>query len=91
LKKLEMGSKSHAYNLGNGIGYSVKEVIDAARQITGKNITTVLGNRRPGDPDRLISESRKAENELSWKPQYGEIKTIIRHAWKWHRHRIKND
>lgn len=84
LKRLEAGSESCAYNLGNGIGYSVKEIIDVAGQITGRTIPTQTGPRRPGDPDRLISEPRKAINELGWKPQHGDIKVIIDHAWKWH-------
>ena len=84
LKKLETDSVSGAYNLGNGIGYSVKDVIDAAGQITGKRIPIKIGPRRPGDPDRLISEPRKAMNELGWKPQHGDIKVILDHAWKWH-------
>ena len=89
LKKLETDSASGAYNLGNGIGHSVKEVIDVAGQITGKKIPTEIGPRRPGDPDRLISEPRKAMNELGWKPQHGDIKAILDHAWKWHTGRTR--
>jgi UDP-glucose-4-epimerase GalE len=89
LKKLEACSESAAYNLGNGIGYSVKEVIDVVGQITGKKIPSQIGPRRPGDPDRLISEPRKAMNELGWKPQHGDIKVIIDHAWKWHMARTR--
>jgi len=89
LNKLESDSISAAYNLGTGTGCSVQEVIDAAREITGKKIAIETGPRRPGDPDRLVSESRKAMEELGWKPQYGDIKTILRHAWKWHLKRTK--
>ena len=70
-------------------GASLKEVIDVAGQITGKKIPTEIGPRRPGDPDRLISEPRKAMNELGWKPQYGDIKVILDHAWKWHTGRTR--
>jgi UDP-arabinose 4-epimerase len=89
LKKLESDFESSTYNLGNGIGYSVKEVIDVAGQITGKKIPTKIGPRRPGDPERLISESRKVIDELGWKPQHGDIKVILEHAWRWHTSRMR--
>ena len=93
LKKLETDSESNAYNLGNGAGYSVKEIIDVAGQITGKKIPTEIGPRRPGDPDRLISEPRKALNKLGWKPQYTSLDEIIKTAWRWQslaKKRLKN-
>jgi UDP-glucose 4-epimerase len=75
---------SGPFNLGNGSGYSVREVIEAARAVTGHPIPAELAPRRPGDPDRLIGSAEKARRELGWKPQYPDIETIIEHAWKWH-------
>ena len=73
------------YNLGNGDGYSVKQVIDTTRKITKKKIPTKIIERRLGDPALLIGSSKKAVNELEWKPQYSDLETIIETAWKWHK------
>ncbi len=73
------------YNLGNGDGYSVKEVIKVARNVTGKSIPSKIVERRPGDPAVLIGSSEKAIKELGWKPQFVNLDTIIETAWKWHR------
>lgn len=73
-----------AFNLGNGSGYSVKQVIDVAREVTGHAIPAEVVPRRPGDPDRLIASSQKAHSVLGWKPQYPDLKDIITHAWAWH-------
>ena len=75
--------KSDAFNLGNGDGYSVLEVILAANKITHKIIPTVDEPRRDGDPDILIADSTKIKNILGWKTIYSDIETIIQHAWKW--------
>jgi len=83
LNALEQGMPSAAYNLGNGQGFSVKEVIDTASIITGRKIPTVVGARRAGDPARLIGDSRKISKELGWKPQYNDLETIIETAWSW--------
>jgi UDP-glucose 4-epimerase len=83
LKRLEEGSG--IYNLGNGNGYSVKEVIEAARTVTGHRIPAVVAPRRPGDPATLVASSRKAEAELGWKPEMGDLVEIVRSAWDWHR------
>jgi UDP-glucose 4-epimerase len=72
-----------AYNLGSGEGFSVKEVIDACRRVTGRPIAAEAAPRRPGDPPRLVASSRKAERELSWRRRYADLATIIEHAWKW--------
>lgn len=72
------------FNLGNGDGYSVKEVIDAAREVTGRPIKFEIAPRRPGDPPRLIADATKAHTVLGWKPKYPDLKTIVEHAWKWH-------
>lgn len=75
--------KSCAYNLGNGTGYSVKEVIDVARQVTGHSIDHTYEARREGDPARLIANAKLAIQELGWRPQYADLQVIIRHAWCW--------
>ncbi len=73
------------YNLGNGRGFSVREVIEAARRVTGHAIPAVENARRPGDPAVLVASSEKIRRELGWKPQYAELETIIQSAWEWTR------
>ncbi|MDO8588488.1 MAG: UDP-glucose 4-epimerase GalE [Armatimonadota bacterium] len=84
LEHLERGGDSAVYNMGNGNGYSVKEVIEVARQVTGREIKSVAGPRRPGDPARLVASSDKIKRELGWKPRFAELKTIVEMAWEWH-------
>ena len=84
LNHLRAGKNSEFINLGNGGGYSVKEVIEAARKISGKNIKAEIAPRRAGDPSRLIADARKAHEILGWKPQFPEIEKIIESAWTWH-------
>jgi len=76
--------KSEFYNLGTGGGSSVREVIDAARKVTGAKIETVERPRRPGDPPRLIAASEKIERELAWRPRFQSLEAILESAWKWH-------
>lgn len=83
LHALEDGSR--VYNLGNGEGYSVREVIDTARRVTGRDIPAEVGDPRPGDPAVLIASSDKIREELGWTPQYGDLEDIIGTAWEWHR------
>lgn len=85
LERLLNDSKGGKYNLGNGDGFTVKEVIAAAREITARDIPSKVHKRRPGDPAILIGSSEKARKELGWRPQYGDIQTIIETAWNWHR------
>ncbi|MEK0177838.1 MAG: UDP-glucose 4-epimerase GalE [Oscillatoriales cyanobacterium] len=87
LEYLLNGGKSDVFNLGNGGGFSVKEVIEAAREVTGKEIKTVECDRRPGDPPALVGSSEKAIKTLGWSPEYPHIKDIISHAWEWHKKR----
>src|SRR4028118_688888 len=87
LEYLLNGGKSDFFNLGNGGGFSVKEVIEAARQVTGKEIKAVERERRPGDPPSLVGSSAKAIKTLGWSPEYPDIKNIISHAWQWHQKR----
>jgi len=78
------GDHAGAYNLGTGEGYSVKQVVDVAREITGKPIRADMAPRRPGDPAKLIAGAEKANKVLGWKPKYPDLRTIIQHAWNWH-------
>jgi UDP-glucose 4-epimerase len=73
------------YNLGNGAGYSVREVIETARQVTGHPIPAVETPRRPGDAPRLVASSERIQRELGWKPQITDLKEIVASAWRWHR------
>lgn len=82
LKALDKGSRT--YNLGNGKGYSNMELVEMARQITGRPIPVEIGPRRPGDPDILIADSAKIKAELGWQPRYADLRHIIESAWKWH-------
>lgn len=72
------------YNVGSGTGYSVREVIETARAVSGKNIPVKEQERRPGDPARLVASSEKIRRELGWKPEHDSIKDIIASAWEWH-------
>ncbi|MFH2103375.1 MAG: UDP-glucose 4-epimerase GalE [Chloroflexota bacterium] len=72
------------YNIGNGNGYSVREVIEAARLVTGHPIPAIESPRRPGDPARLVASSRCIREELNWQPQYPDLKDILASAWEWH-------
>ncbi len=83
LEKLQNGSESMAFNLGNGHGFSVQEVIDATINVSGRKIKTIVSERRPGDPERLVADSTQAKKQLGWEPQYAELETIIKHAWQW--------
>lgn len=83
LEHLKAGSDSTKINLGNGLGFSVLEVIDAARKVTGKTIEVKIEPRRAGDPSHLIADAAKALKDLGWKPQYTDLETIIKSAWDW--------
>lgn len=82
MKKLLNGSPSCFYNLGNGQGHSVREVIRAAEHATGMPVLVQEGGRRPGDPPILVANARKAMKELDWQPRYQNLETMIEHAWK---------
>lgn len=81
---LMKGNESNIFNLGNGIGFTVKEVIDTARKVTGHPIPAVVTPRRAGDPARLIASSDKAREVLGWNPCHADLEEIIASAWKWH-------
>jgi UDP-glucose 4-epimerase len=84
LNSLLSGGDSAVYNLGNNRGYSVREVIELATKVTGKPIPAIEADKRPGDPAILIASSDKIKKNLGWKPEYEDLETIIKTAWKWH-------
>ncbi len=85
LQRLETDGSSGIYNLGNGSGYSVRQVIDTIRKVTKRKIATIESPRRPGDPARLVASSEKIKKELRWLPKYPELEAIVETAWQWHR------
>ena len=85
VKYLMDGGKSDVFNLGNGVGFTVKEVIETARKVTGHPIPAVISPRRGGDPAKLIASSEKAKSILGWKPEHADLEEIIATAWKWHK------
>lgn len=82
---LMKGGENNIFNLGNGVGFTVKEVIDTARKVTGHPIPAQRDSRRPGDPAQLIASSEKAKSVLGWKPEHAALEHIIETAWKWHK------
>ena len=84
LEYLRNGGESNIFNLGSGDGYSVMEMITAARKVTGHPIPAQVGTRRPGDPAKLVADSSKAQSILKWKPEITRMEDIIATAWKWH-------
>lgn len=83
LQHLTNGGESRAYNLGNGQGYSVKEVIQVAERISGKRIPVKYGPRRAGDPPRLVANASKIHKDWGWSPRFAKLEQIIEHAWHW--------
>lgn len=84
LRKLLAEGGNQVFNLGNGIGYSVQQVIDSAKAVTGRGLLAQVAPRRPGDPPVLVASAERARRELGWKPCYPELSTILSHAWAWH-------
>lgn len=85
MEYLEKGGESNVFNLGNGVGFTVKEVIETARTVTSHAIPATIEARRAGDPSVLIASSDKAKQVLGWKPKYDDLETIIATAWTWHK------
>ena len=85
LEKLFRTNESGIYNLGNGKGFSVKELIEKAKKITGKDLKVEIEARRSGDPSTLIASSEKAIKELGWQPKFNTLDKIIETAWNWHK------
>ena len=84
LNYLMEGGETNWFNLGTGNGFSVKQIIEAAEEVTGMKAPVTYGPRREGDPARLIADSRKAAEILGWIPKYQNVKDIVETAWKWH-------
>jgi len=84
LGKLKQGKISGVYNLGNGNGYSVREVIETVKKVTGRKVVAIESPRRPGDPARLVASSEKIKEELGWIPKYTDLETIVKTAYHWH-------
>ena len=89
LRKLGQENISGIYNLGNGNGYSVQEVIESVKKVTGRKVTAVGSPRRPGDPALLVASSEKIRKEFGWIPKYPDLETIVETAYKWHRNHPK--
>jgi UDP-glucose 4-epimerase len=87
IEYLLQGGKSEVFNLGNGNGFSVRQVIEAAQQVTSQDIKVIECDRRPGDPPALVGSSDKARKILGWCPQYSDLSKIIGDAWQWHQRR----
>jgi UDP-glucose 4-epimerase len=83
LERLTREQCSDAYNLGNNRGFSVKEIIHVAERVTGRAIPVTVGARRSGDPAVLVADSKRAVEELGWRPRYQDLESIVRHAWVW--------
>ncbi len=89
LERLLAGGESAVYNLGNGNGYSVKQIIETTEKVSGLKVPFDVAPRRPGDPAALIGSAGKAIAELGWKPEFADIERIIETAWNWHRSRVE--
>lgn len=87
MEYIKSGGESTCFNLGNNLGNSVFEVIRAVQEVTGKDISIKSGNVRPGDPPVLVGNAKKAQQILGWVPKYGDIQTIVNHAWNWYCHK----
>ncbi len=85
IQQLLSSNKSKRYNLGNGRGFSVQQVIDVCEKITGKEFTVIDGERREGDPNVLVADAKLIQKELGWVPQYPSLEEIVQHAWEWER------
>ncbi len=85
LQALLDGAETTAYNLGNGLGYSVREVITTTEEVIGQKLPVIEEGRRPGDPAALVASSERIQRELSWQPKFGDLRKIIETAWNWHR------
>lgn len=84
LHYLDEGKESNFFNLGNALGTSVLEVVESVKKVTNRKFRVTMTDRREGDPAKLVGSSEKAQKVLGWKPVYGDIDTIVEHAWKWH-------
>jgi UDP-glucose 4-epimerase len=86
LEYLLKGGNSDIFNLGNGNGFSVREVIETGQKVTGKGIKVIECDRRPGDLPCLVGSGEKSTKNLGWNPQYSCLEDILSHGWQWHQH-----
>lgn len=84
LQSLQGGASTTAYNLGNGVGFSVRQVIDVAQRVTGRQVPVVFGSQRAGDPPKLVGDANRIKSELGWTPKNADLADIIETAWRWH-------
>ena len=84
LQYLNGHAGAHVFNLGNGTGYSVREVVSAVERVIGRSLNVETASRRPGDPARLVASSERARRELGWQPRIAELEQIVESAWRWH-------
>ena len=84
MEYLANGGESDVFNLGTGNGFSVQQIIDATKAVTGIDFAVKKGTRRAGDPGTLVASSEKIQKKLGWKPIHSDVKTIIEDAWRWH-------
>lgn len=89
LDYLVSGGESDRFNLGNGSGFSVQEVLDAVQKVSGKTVKVIDGPRREGDPARLVADSKRARSLLGWQPIFSDLDSIIQHAWRWEQSQSK--
>jgi UDP-glucose 4-epimerase len=87
LEKMRAGGGSGFYNLGSEQGFTVREVVDVCRKVTGHEIPVTMGPRRPGDPPRLVASAAKAKTELGWSPRFTDLEETVRTAWNWEQNR----
>jgi UDP-glucose 4-epimerase len=83
LEHMQRTGRSASYNLGNGTGFSVQQVIDTTRKVTGREFKVTRTERRPGDPAVLVADSKRARQELGWQPEHDDLESIIATAWNW--------
>jgi UDP-arabinose 4-epimerase len=84
IDRLGAGTPSQAVNLGTGVGQSVRQVIDTVGEVSGRHVPFDLAPRRAGDPPELVADPSRARDVLGWRPRYGDLRTLVEHAWKWH-------
>lgn len=90
LEQLTNEGRTTAYNLGNSLGFSVRQIISTAEHVTGRRVPVVIGPRRAGDPAVLVADAKKAIAELGWQPKYQDLATIVRHAWAWEQKMVRD-
>ncbi|MBT4519449.1 MAG: UDP-glucose 4-epimerase GalE [Halieaceae bacterium] len=91
LEHLVSGGETRAYNMGNGLGCSIMELIELAKTVTGVDFEVIVSERRLGDPARLVADSTLLQRELNWRPEFASLEMIVRHAWEWEKQLQKSE